>query len=55
MLPILTELGHAVDMQMVLETCVEEGNFSKVHFGFFPISPARVCASSAYYFMVICG
>ncbi|KAL8496480.1 hypothetical protein ACS0TY_020260 [Phlomoides rotata] len=29
MLPILTELGHAVDLQMALETCVEEGNFTK--------------------------
>ncbi|KAL7153983.1 hypothetical protein ABFS83_04G204600 [Erythranthe nasuta] len=29
MLPILTELRHAVDMQAALETCVEEGNFSK--------------------------
>ncbi|KAL6566889.1 hypothetical protein OROMI_015293 [Orobanche minor] len=28
-LPILTELRHAVDMQVALETCVEEGNFSK--------------------------
>ncbi|KAI3450647.1 hypothetical protein Pfo_007312 [Paulownia fortunei] len=29
MLPILTELRRAVDMQVALETCVEEGNFSK--------------------------
>ncbi|KAK6163455.1 hypothetical protein DH2020_000319 [Rehmannia glutinosa] len=28
-LPILTDLRHAVDMQVALETCVEEGNFSK--------------------------
>ncbi|KAL8503525.1 hypothetical protein ACS0TY_022308 [Phlomoides rotata] len=34
MLPILTELGHAVDLQMALETCVEEGNFTKVLFQF---------------------
>ncbi|CAA0815014.1 Unknown protein [Striga hermonthica] len=27
--PILTELSHAVDMQVALETCVDEGNFSK--------------------------
>ncbi|GER39709.1 coiled-coil domain-containing protein 132 [Striga asiatica] len=27
--PILTELSHAVDMQVSLETCVDEGNFSK--------------------------
>ncbi|KAL8503524.1 hypothetical protein ACS0TY_022308 [Phlomoides rotata] len=33
MLPILTELGHAVDLQMALETCVEEGNFTKVWLG----------------------
>ncbi|XP_031111672.1 syndetin isoform X3 [Ipomoea triloba] len=29
MLPILTELRHALDMQVALETLVEEGNFSK--------------------------
>lgn len=29
LLPILTELRHALDMQMALETSVEEGNFSK--------------------------
>ncbi|XP_073150883.1 uncharacterized protein [Henckelia pumila] len=29
LLPILTEIGHAVDMQEALETLVEEGNFSK--------------------------
>ncbi|XP_027084711.1 uncharacterized protein [Coffea arabica] len=29
MLPIVTELRHALDMQVVLETLVEEGNFSK--------------------------
>ncbi|KAL2557427.1 hypothetical protein Fot_02166 [Forsythia ovata] len=29
LLPILTELCHALDMQMALETFVEEGNFSK--------------------------
>ncbi|KAH6772710.1 coiled-coil protein [Perilla frutescens var. frutescens] len=29
MLPILSELRHAVDMQVALDTCVEEGNFSK--------------------------
>ncbi|KAL0390044.1 UNVERIFIED_CONTAM: hypothetical protein Scaly_0361500 [Sesamum calycinum] len=29
MLPILTELRHAVDMQAALDTCVEEANFSK--------------------------
>ncbi|XP_019199330.1 PREDICTED: syndetin isoform X3 [Ipomoea nil] len=29
MLPILTELRHALDMQAALETLVEEGNFSK--------------------------
>ncbi|PIN03728.1 hypothetical protein CDL12_23739 [Handroanthus impetiginosus] len=29
MLPILSELRHAVDIQAALETCVEEGNFSK--------------------------
>ncbi|KAK4440669.1 Syndetin [Sesamum alatum] len=28
-LPILIELRHAVDMQADLDTCVEEGNFSK--------------------------
>ncbi|KAL6510973.1 hypothetical protein OROGR_022097 [Orobanche gracilis] len=28
-LPILSELRHVVDMQVSLETCVEEGNFSK--------------------------
>lgn len=32
MLPILTELRHALDMQVALETLVEEGNFSKVPF-----------------------
>ncbi|KAL3530480.1 hypothetical protein ACH5RR_009802, partial [Cinchona calisaya] len=29
MLPIVTELRHALDMQVALETLVEEGNFSK--------------------------
>ncbi|KAL0436359.1 UNVERIFIED_CONTAM: Syndetin [Sesamum radiatum] len=29
MLPILSELRHAVDMQVALDTCVDEGNFSK--------------------------
>ncbi|XP_073066382.1 uncharacterized protein [Primulina eburnea] len=29
LLPILNEIGHAVDMQEALETLVEEGNFSK--------------------------
>ncbi|CAH9138145.1 unnamed protein product [Cuscuta epithymum] len=29
MLPILTELRHAIDMQATLETLVDEGNFSK--------------------------
>ncbi|KAL2541061.1 Vacuolar protein sorting-associated protein [Abeliophyllum distichum] len=29
LLPILTELRHALDMQMALETSVEDGNFSK--------------------------
>ncbi|GFP93538.1 coiled-coil domain-containing protein 132 [Phtheirospermum japonicum] len=28
-LPIITELRHAMDLQVALETCVEEGNFSK--------------------------
>ncbi|KAL6506435.1 hypothetical protein OROGR_024616 [Orobanche gracilis] len=35
-LPILTELRHAVDMQVALETCVEEGNFSKGAFQVLP-------------------
>ncbi|KZV47187.1 coiled-coil domain-containing protein 132 [Dorcoceras hygrometricum] len=29
LLPVLTEISHAVDMQEALETLVEEGNFSK--------------------------
>ncbi|XP_051113258.1 uncharacterized protein LOC127239236 isoform X2 [Andrographis paniculata] len=29
LLPILTELRHAMEMQMNLDACVEEGNFSK--------------------------
>ncbi|XP_041993947.1 syndetin-like isoform X1 [Salvia splendens] len=29
MLPILSELRHAVDLQVALDTCVEEGSFSK--------------------------
>ncbi|KAL3622900.1 hypothetical protein CASFOL_033200 [Castilleja foliolosa] len=28
-LPIITELRYAMDLQVALETCVEEGNFSK--------------------------
>ena len=32
MLPILSELRHAVDMQSMLEILVEEGNYSKVGF-----------------------
>ncbi|KAL3652988.1 hypothetical protein CASFOL_002669 [Castilleja foliolosa] len=28
-LPIITELRHAMDLQVALEICVEEGNFSK--------------------------
>ncbi|XP_028090308.1 uncharacterized protein LOC114290574 [Camellia sinensis] len=30
MLPILTELRHALDMQVALENHVEEGNFFKI-------------------------
>ncbi|KAF5935173.1 hypothetical protein HYC85_026302 [Camellia sinensis] len=30
MLPILTELRHALDMQVALENHVEEGNFCKI-------------------------
>ncbi|KAE9461299.1 hypothetical protein C3L33_06796, partial [Rhododendron williamsianum] len=30
MIPVLTELLHALDMQVVLENHVEEGNFSKI-------------------------
>ena len=33
MLPILTELRHALDMQMELETLIEGGNYFRV--GFF--------------------
>jgi hypothetical protein len=30
MLPVLTELRHALDMQSALESLVEEGNYCKV-------------------------
>lgn len=32
MLPVLSELRHAVDMQSMLEALVEEGNYYKVGF-----------------------
>lgn len=35
MIPVFTELLHALDMQVVLENHVEEGNFSKVGYQFF--------------------
>lgn len=52
MLPILSELRHAVDMQMALNTCVEEGNFSKVLFyftlGLFLYSLIEICFLNIY-------
>jgi len=35
MLPILTELRHALDMQMELETLIEGGNYFRVGFFWF--------------------
>lgn len=32
MLPVLTELRYALDIQVALETHVEQGNFCKVGF-----------------------
>lgn len=39
MLPVLSELRRALDMQLELETLVEEGNYFKVFLFFFYFGP----------------
>lgn len=55
MLPILTELRHALDMQMELGIHVEEGNFFKVRFSIFILLSVTVPLNLYIHIYVFAG
>lgn len=53
MLPLLTELRHALDMQAALELLVEEGDYCKV--GAYIFSNGSLCHRSCTFIFLSCS